>query len=557
MDEGSRSAVLPLLLLVIVIVAVGGALYLSVIPGTGPDGGNPEDRPDEPEPPISTSIPVVVPDNGDKPPVVPGRAGSIIHGTVVDARGEPVAGATVFLYPQRPPKARVTLEGDAARTRQTVGDLYQRFPDEAESLYPLSAPPERPPANDRPIATETTRENGEFRFKKPFFGRHRVLARKDHLSSGERTIRAGRSVSLTLRESADLSGLVRFRDDSRPIEGATVRVRAAGVSKSVLTVGNGTFEIPGLPPGNVTVDVTHPDYAGEILSPIRLEGGIPKEIEVELTKGYTLEITVRDIDDEDAEPPIPGATVAALRIADDGYVVGTSDENGKVVFTGLPPGDYYLNGIAVDFIASGEEKVKIRAGAQEAVKYNLYLERAVYSTLLVVDERDVPIADAVIMTSDPDEEYHAKISRRVGKTDRDGKFRFAFDFDGMRAVVYVMKEKYAVGIVTPDDPYEAETIRVVLPPARAVKGRVTDEAGRPIVGARIYLEVMGDDHDQEDLAATLYTDGNGEYRFLYLPAGDVWLEVEKDGYEAGDADFETGAQREHVKNFTLIEEEED
>ena len=42
-----------------------------------------------------------------------------------------------------------------------------------------------------------------------------------------------------------------------------------------------------------------------------------------------------------------------------------------------------------------------------------------------------------------------------------------------------------------------------------------------------------------------------------LPPGEVWLEVEKDGYEAGDADFETGPQREHVKNFTLVKEEED
>ena len=559
MDEGPRSTVLPLLLLVTVIAVVGLALYLSFAPAPGTNGGKPDQPSPEPEPPIVDNVPKV-PDNGRKPDVVAGGAGWIIHGTVVDDRGEPVPGAIVNLYPQRPPKARVTLTGDADRKRRQVGELYQRFPEDAESLYPLSAAPERPVTEDPPIASVITMENGDFRFKRPYSGRHRILATKGRLSSGEQTVRAGKPLNLTLRPAASLFGLVRFRDDSRPIAGATVRVRTAGVDRSVATGPNGTFEIPGLPPGKVTVDVTHPEYAGEILSPLALEGGVTKEIEVQLTKGVTLELTVLDMEEEDEngeEVPVAGATVTALRIADDGYVIGTSDEKGKVVFEGLPPGDYYVNGIAEGFLALGEERVKVRVNPRGKVEYDVYLERAVYCTLLVVDDRDVPIAGASVMTSDPDEEFHAKISREVGRTDRDGKFRFAFDFDGMRAVVYVMKESYAVGIVTPDDPYEPETIRVVLPKARIVKGRVTDETGRPVPGAKIYLEVMGDDADAEDLAATLYTDSNGEYRWNFLPPGEVWLEVEKEGYESGDADFETGPQREHVKNFTLIKEEED
>jgi len=559
MDDGPRSAVLPLFLLVIVIAVVGLALYLSFTPGPGTNGGKPEEPSPEPEPAASTHVPKV-PENGKKPKVVPTGAGWIIHGMVVTARGEPVAGATVNLYPQRPPKPRIALTGDADKRRRQVAELYQRFPEDSESLYPLAAPPERALAKDPPIASVTSMENGDFRFRRPFGGRHRILATMEGLSSGEQTVRAGRPLKLTLRPASDLFGLVRFRNDSRPIAGATVRVRTAGVDRSVLTGTNGTFEMTGLPPGKVSINVTHPDYAGEIISPLPLEGGGRKEIEVQLTKGVTLELTVLDMDEEDEngeEVPVVGATVTALRIADDGYVIGTSDEQGKVVFEGLPPGDYYVNGIAEGYVALGEERVKVRVNPEGKVKYPVYLETAVYCTLLVVDERDVPIPGAVIMTADPDEEFHSQISRPAGKTDRDGKFRFAFDFDGMRAVVYVMKEKYAVGIVTPDDPYEEETIRVVLPAARIVRGRVTDEAGLPIRGAKIYLEVMGDDTDAEDLAATLFTNSNGVYRWDHLPPGEVWLEVEKAGYEDGDADFETGPQREHVKNFTLVKEEDD
>ncbi|MEN8149706.1 MAG: carboxypeptidase-like regulatory domain-containing protein [Planctomycetota bacterium] len=553
MAEGSSSSLLPLLLLVAVVGAVGLILYsFALDPADAPQ--KPGERPEEPEPPPDVR-PDVVPtkDDGKGPKVVPARAGSIFSGVVVDENDRPVAGATVFLYGEKPPLPPVRLDPDQEESRAAIGELYQRFPEDTKTLYPLGSRPIRAAIPDEAIAVETTRDNGEFRFTKPYYGRHRLTARMDRRHSGEILTRGGKPVTLKLAETAELFGLVRFRDDSRPIEGATVRVRSAGVDRSIVTKGNGTFRLEGLPAGNVSVDVTHPEYAGEILRKVRLQAGVEKELEVQLTKGYTLTITVRDIDDENDEPPIPAATVAALRIADDGYVIGKSDENGMVVFTGLPPGRYFLNGVAPDFITSGEEPVRV----QKDTDYDLYLERAVYSTLVVVDESDIPIPGATIMTSDPDEEWHEKISRTVGKTDRDGQFRFAFDFDGMRALVYVMKEGYAVGVVTPDDPYESETIRVVLPTARIVRGQVRDEAGRPISGAKVYLEVMGDDAEAEDLAATLFTDGQGRYRWDHLPAGDVWLEVEKDGYLPGEADFETGPQTEHVKNFVLEKEEDE
>jgi len=549
---------MPLLLLVAVVGAVGLILYsFSLDPADTPR--TPDERPDDPTPEPGPR-PDVVPGKGNAkgPKVVPVRTGSIFAGVVVDENDNPVAGATVLLYGEKPPMAPVLVGEDEEKIRSTIGELYQRFPEDMRTLYPLGTPPNRRPIPDEAIAVETTRENGEFRFKKPYLGRHRPTARKDRRHSGEVLPRAGRAVTLKLAETAEVFGLVRFRDDSRPIAGALVRVRSAGVDRSVTTCDNGTFRLDGLPAGNVNIDVSHAEYAGEILQKVALQAGIEKEVEVALTKGFTLTVTVRDMGGEDEEgqddePPIPGATVAALRIADDGYVLGTSDEKGQVVFEGLPPGRYFLNGTAPEFTATGEEPVLIKAD----LAYDLYLDRAVYCTLIVLDERDVPIPDAVIMTSDPDEEWHAKISRTVGTTNRDGQFRFAFDFDGMRALVYVMKAGYAVGVVTPDDPYEPETIRVVLPAARIVRGKVTDEGNRPIAGAKIYLEVMGDDSDSEDLAATLYTDAQGRYRWDYLPAGDVWLEVEMDGYEAGDADFETGAQQEHVKNFVLVKEEDE
>ena len=78
------------------------------------------------------------------------------------------------------------------------------------------------------LTTLQDRGNGEFRFKRPFWGSFRILAKKDRLSTGEHQVRAGRSITLTIREAANLFGLVRFQGDSRPIVGATVTVRVAG-----------------------------------------------------------------------------------------------------------------------------------------------------------------------------------------------------------------------------------------------------------------------------------------------------------------------------------------
>jgi hypothetical protein len=265
-------------------------------------------------------------------------------------------------------------------------------------------------------------------------------------------------------------------------------------------------------------------------------------------------VTVRDLDDEESEieAPVPGATVAAVRIADDGFVLGTSNEAGKVEFPGLPPGDYWVNGVAKNFLVTGEEKVKVRKDTE----YTLYLERAVYSTLVVVDEAGAPLPGATIYTSDPDEEFHQGISKPAGTTGPDGTCRFAFDFDGPRAVVYAVKKGYAVGMATPDDPYEEERIRIVLPRSRTLRGRVTDAGGKPIEGATVIIEIMVEDPEQDDIYVTLYTNAAGEYRWDHLPPGEIWLEVEKEGYESGDDDFETGPMREHVKNFALEKEEE-
>jgi protocatechuate 3,4-dioxygenase beta subunit len=185
----------------------------------------------------------------------------------------------------------------------------------------------------------------------------------------------------------------------------------------------------------------------------------------------------------------------------------------------------------------------------------MFLEKAIYTVVRVVDDRGVPIPGATLWSGDPDEEFHERISKKVGTTNREGECEFPFEFDGPRAVLYVKKAGYGMGVVYPDDPSDGGVYEIRLEKGRTLHGRVVDGNGEPVEGALVYIEVTQEDPDAEDLYASVFTDADGKYQFDYLAPGEVWIEVELDGYEGDDAEFEvTGGQSQYVRNFKLEKE---
>jgi hypothetical protein len=82
-----------------------------------------------------------------------------------------------------------------------------------------------------------------------------------------------------------------------------------------------------------------------------------------------------------------------------------------------------------------------------------------------------------------------------------------------------------------------------------VRGKVVDEEGNPIQGARVRIE---------GTALSTTTDENGEFTLENVPAGDYSLEVEKDGYEQETSSVTVSeGQITDVPTSTLMVESED
>jgi hypothetical protein len=536
-----------LVLMCVVLVAVGLAIFFSGgsevdEPSKDPDA--PVDEKDDGKTEPGETEPGRIPPVNRRPPVRERK----LRGLVKDVEGQPVAGARVLLYPARRRMPDVSLSEEEEYRRQVVADLFQFYPEDTKALHPLGMRV----ADEEPEVAETetfSDASGAFAFDDPPLGKVRVYAEKGELASTMVTTLSRGRVTLVVKGAAAIRGQVLSADDGRMVSGATVRLLSGSRPLSASTGDDGAFTLKGLSAGPVTVFAAHPDYAGALKKGVILKAGEAVEVTILMTAGYKLQVKVTGEEaDGTNEVLVPGATVGAYRVEDQGYVLAESGSDGIAVLEGLPPGTYLVNGRAEGYLPAGEEKVPLQADRD----WELILEKAIKTTVLVVDDRDVPIADAELWTANIDEEFETGVSKKVGATNRDGEFPFPFDWDGKEAALFVAKEGYGMAMVQPDDPAEGGVFKIKLHEGRSVRGRVTDTDGKPVAGAMIYIEVTPDDIEEEDLYATLYTDADGRYGFERLPPGDIWIDVTADGFDTDDAEIETGSnRRRYVKNFQL------
>ncbi|MEQ1871883.1 MAG: carboxypeptidase-like regulatory domain-containing protein, partial [Vicinamibacterales bacterium] len=156
---------------------------------------------------------------------------------------------------------------------------------------------------------------------------------------------------------ARISGRVVTADTGRPVRRARIMIDAAELpgGRATLTDDQGLFEIPGLPAGRYSVNVSksgfvtlsygqrRPQQPG---TPIQLAAGQHlASVDFKLPRGGVIAGHVVD----DAGEPLAGANVAAMRYA---YAQGarqlvpagntSTDDQGAFRIWGLNPGSYYV-----------------------------------------------------------------------------------------------------------------------------------------------------------------------------------------------------------------------
>src|SRR5689334_22674096 len=115
----------------------------------------------------------------------------------------------------------------------------------------------------------------------------------------------------------------------------------------------------------------------------------------------------------------------------------------------------------------------------------------------------------------------------VALTDAEG--RFSTTAPAERYTVVASKSGYARSEVMPT---AGQRIGIRLRRGAAISGRVVDDFGTPVLGARVTAELMADPAQTFAAAAQTETDDRGEYRLASLPAGAFVVDLATMGTSA-------------------------
>jgi len=204
------------------------------------------------------------------------------------------------------------------------------------------APPFGPEAHTR------TGRDGGYVVEGLLPGRYRLSARAEGYGPGRATAQLLDadlpSVDIVLPAAIAVNGRV-VAADGRPVEGARVQARSAistrgrmavAGAQSVLSAADGSFHLDGIAPGQLRMDVRHPEQGTAAFGPQEVRAGESRSVHLVLVRGASIEGQVRTEDGQ----PAPGVRVAAF--AADGRT-GLEAENasgpdGRYRLSSLPPG---------------------------------------------------------------------------------------------------------------------------------------------------------------------------------------------------------------------------
>lgn len=277
-----------------------------------------------------------------------------------------------------------------------------------------------------------------------------------------------------------LSG--RVTDDAgKPVAGA--RVRAHGglpfedgdvtLYADATTGADGSFTIPNAPAGAGRVTARALGYSPATQTSFRER---PTAARLTLKSGGSVAGTVLD----PAGKPVEGAVVVS------GSLATRTDASGAFRIAGVPAGAPAVEAFSKD-LAARNDRVRVKKG--ETVEVPLRLARSAAVTGTVIDEKTRrPVAGVRISTQSGGFALRASDPGRRARTDAKGKFRLV----GLRPRAYSIRAAKAdylpvtmpgvvAGVSTPG------TVAIALQKSASIAGRVTDEAGAPVPGARVRL----------------------------------------------------------------------
>ncbi len=443
------------------------------------------------------------PDGPRVPTLALARAGSIT-GRVIDPQGEAIADAVV----------RVTSDGQIVMARSDADGAFRLDGLTAERPYELSAEAD----GFAPEARSVTLEPGRSLDIVLHPGRTLI----GRLVTPEREPIAGGRIYLTPVESDPRVRGFLSRNDSPPRAESDV---------------DGRFRLDGLPQGLMALLARKDGMADKVLPDVDLTPGeAPLDLgDIELDWGVELRGRVRSQTGE----PIEGAvlmvfggffgTAMISNLGDEPPSEITTDAQGRFVLGGLTRGVRYNASVRHENYVD-EFLSEIDPGASEPLE--IVLERGATVSGRVLDDARVPVerVNVMVRTVARDKPPTSMMERgtptRRGYSGADGSFEVTGISPGRIEVAvapgrgWIASELLAITVTAGEERRDV-VLRVTT--GAELTGRVTDRAGRPVVGAAV--RVTGSRRSVSGFGAMGWsdetrahgeTDGDGSYALAGL-----------------------------------------
>ncbi len=402
----------------------------------------------------------------------------------------------------------------------------------------------------------TTNAEGHFQLHDLPLGTYYLAAKSpgfpEYLVPGVEIVESAEPIdlgTLVLVPGILLSGRVVDRDE-KPIPGAQLSIRNADGEQIVVqragspwfasTVSrqNGSFHLDGLPRDRrLTMVVSADHYLPQTL-PVTT-GEDNHQLTVELVSGAQIVGQVLEPSGGSAS----GASVQANATGSNRRFEATSksvfaDADGRFEITGLRPGEYEVTAHSTEARANPVLRDLRGATMTEVV---LQLEPRATIEVAVTDHEGVPVGGAGVRS-------FALESTPTSGSDRRAAFR-STDRSGLATIGPLDPGSYSVKAMHPDFETVETTVEIVGPVALSLglsfeqqrdlntyraSGRVIDEAGLPVVGARLSLVGTG------SFFATSGPDGSFE---MTAPGGEYRLTCQHADFptqRSGPIDLTTG-----------------
>lgn len=407
---------------------------------------------------------------------------SNISGIVLDADGEPIAGAAVNL--QR--RQTIEMGGNVMMTMMMEGDTSDS---EGRFLFE-----DQPPGKISLSAEASGYQESKLK--------DLDVPKGEHLEG----------VELKLPAGAVLTGQV-FAPDGRPLIGAQVdKVSEEGGPMRMImgnpTDGNGIYRIEGLAPGLVSVEATHDDFPRAVKD-IELDEGL-NSLDLHLEGG--VEVSGRVVGS--SGNPVPDA-VARLSVKGQfwGGPQTRSKADGTFEMPGVQDGDYALWIEAEGYASSnGEQTVKVEGEAVQGLEVRLDAGAVITGTISGLDPKQ--FAEVSVEAQGGAFEGFEEGNR----VDREGNFRIEHLKPGTYEVVAALHEsgRKATGNATLDEGATEAQVDLHFEQGLTLSGKAV-QGENPVVGATVFVEGLELDHTgwgQTDHAGSFSIDGleSGSYR---------------------------------------------